>query len=134
MIQYEQLASEVSFRTSRSSGPGGQNVNKVESKVTLLWDIEASRLFTDLQKQMLKDALAKRTNALGVVSVDVSESRSQLENKQIAIQKLKALVLNALLPVKNRIPTKISKAKILARLDRKKIHAAKKSNRRWRME
>lgn len=134
MIRKEHLAAEMTYKTSRSSGPGGQNVNKVESKVTLIWNVDVSNVLSDVQKEIVKERLVNRMNAIGQLILEVSESRSQLENKQIAIDKLFLLLTNALRPTKKRIPTKVSKAKILARLDRKKQHAVKKSNRRWKPE
>ncbi|HMR18429.1 MAG TPA: alternative ribosome rescue aminoacyl-tRNA hydrolase ArfB [Sphingobacterium sp.] len=133
-IGLEELRKEVAFKTSRSSGAGGQNVNKVETKVTLLWDVTSSGLLSHDRKEILLEKLASRRNADGWIQLDVSETRSQLSNKDLAVEKLLVLVTQALKPNKKRIPTKISRAKILERLDRKKLHAAKKSDRRWRME
>ncbi|MBE8720169.1 alternative ribosome rescue aminoacyl-tRNA hydrolase ArfB [Sphingobacterium pedocola] len=134
MIHKDELVAELTYRTSRSSGPGGQNVNKVESRVTAIWHVEGSQLLSDVEKAIVEQRLAHRINALGMLSVDSSESRSQLENKELAVEKLVNLINIALRPVKKRIPTKISKAKVLERLDRKKKQAAKKKDRRWRLE
>lgn len=134
MVHKDELAAELSYRTSRSSGPGGQNVNKVESKVTAVWHVEGSQLLSDVEKAIVEQRLAHRINALGMLSMDSSESRSQLENKELAVEKLVNLINIALRPVKKRIPTKISKAKVLERLDRKKKQATKKKDRRWRLE
>ena len=125
---------ELTYRTSRSSGPGGQNVNKVESRVTAIWHVEGSQLLSDVEKAVVEQRLAHRINALGMLAVDSSESRSQLENKELVVEKLVNLVNNALRPIKKRIPTKISKAKVLERLDRKKRQANKKKDRKWRLD
>ncbi|WP_140937508.1 alternative ribosome rescue aminoacyl-tRNA hydrolase ArfB [Sphingobacterium lumbrici] len=134
MIYKDEVVTELTFKTSRSSGPGGQNVNKVESKVTAIWHVEESQLLSDVEKNTIKQRLVHRINALGMLIVDSSETRSQLENKELAVEKLMYLINNALRPVKKRIPTKISKAKVLERLDRKKKQATKKKDRKWRLE
>jgi len=134
MIHKDELVAELTYRTSRSSGPGGQNVNKVESRVTAIWHVEGSQLLSDVEKAVVEQRLAHRINALGMLAVDSSESRSQLENKELVVEKLVNLVNNALRPIKKRIPTKISKAKVLERLDRKKRQANKKKDRKWRLD
>lgn len=134
MIHKDELVAELTYRTSRSSGPGGQNVNKVESRVTAMWNVEGSQLLSEIEKAIVEQQLAHRINALGMLSVDSSESRSQLENKELVVEKLVNLVNNALRPIKKRIPTKISKAKVLERLDRKKRQANKKKDRKWRLD
>ncbi len=134
MVDRNTLLKELVFKTSRSSGAGGQHVNKVESKVTLLWDIHTSMLFSEREKQTLLYKLANRIQASGYLQMESSETRSQLQNKDIVLQRLINLVEEALVPSRKRIPTKIPRAKILARLDRKKQQSAKKADRRWRME
>lgn len=133
-IELEELSREVKFKTSRSSGAGGQNVNKVETKVTLLWAVADSVLLNDEQKQKLTAKLANRTNAEGLIQIDASETRSQLRNKEIALEKLSELIHEGLKPTKKRLLTKIPRAVVLDRLDRKKRQAKKKSDRRWRMD
>jgi ribosome-associated protein len=78
---------ELSFKTSRSSGAGGQNVNKVETSVTVLWKVDESEFFTDEQKDLIQDKLKNRINADGFLFLTVSESRTQLMNKNKAIEK-----------------------------------------------
>lgn len=133
-INLEELKREVVFKTSRSGGAGGQNVNKVETKVILLWNVDNSNIFTNIQKGIIQYKLAHRIHSDGLVQLEVSESRSQLVNKEIAVERLLELIVKALTPTKKRIPTKIPRAKILARLDRKTKQSEKKSSRRWRMD
>jgi ribosome-associated protein len=124
-----QLYRELKFETSRSGGKGGQNVNKVETKVDVLFDLEATELFTYYQKERLKRNLHNRISD-GVLRLSCSETRSQLRNKELAIERLKSLLEDALAVQKKRIPTKVSKGKKAARAKDKKAHKAKKENRR----
>lgn len=133
-LSVDLLKKELTFRTSRSRGAGGQHVNKVETKVTLIWDFEASQLISSEQKAIIAQVLSSRINADGHVQLDASETRSQITNKQLAIDKLIALLAQALRPSKKRIKTKIPRAVVLNRLERKKKQATKKADRRWKMD
>jgi ribosome-associated protein len=124
------LQKELTYKTSRSGGKGGQNVNKVSSKVELLFDVAASALFTDDEKTLLADKLQNRLNKDGLVQVICDEERSQYLNKEKAVERLIALFNRALHVQKARKPTKVSKAAKAARLDNKKKQSAKKKNRR----
>ncbi|MBS7564590.1 aminoacyl-tRNA hydrolase [Mucilaginibacter sp. Bleaf8] len=124
------LQKEVIYKTSRSGGKGGQNVNKVSTKVELLLDVAQSILFTDEQKALLTAKLQNRLNKDGYVQVISEEERSQLLNKDRALDKLFMLLVKALHQPRVRKPTKISKAAKAARLDSKRIQSLKKQLRR----
>jgi ribosome-associated protein len=124
------LQKETSYKTSRSGGKGGQNVNKVSSKVELLFSIGSSALFTDEEKQLLTEKLQSRFNKDGYVQVICDEERSQYLNKEKAVERLTSLLTKALQKPKLRKPTKVSKAVKAARLDSKKIQSVKKENRK----
>jgi ribosome-associated protein len=123
------LQKEINYKTSRSGGKGGQNVNKVSSKVELLFDVAGSGLFTDDEKLLLTGKLQNRLNKDGLVQVICDEERSQYLNKEKAVERLIALLGRALQVQKVRKPTKVSKAAKAARLDNKKRQSAKKENR-----
>ncbi|REC48039.1 alternative ribosome rescue aminoacyl-tRNA hydrolase ArfB [Chryseobacterium pennipullorum] len=126
------FSKELSFKTSRSSGAGGQNVNKVETAVTVLWKVDASGFFTDDEKILIQSKLKNRINAEGFLFMSVSESRTQLMNKNKAIEKITELVNKALIVPKKRTATKPSKAQKQKRLDNKKKLSDKKENRKFK--
>lgn len=124
------LQREVSYKTSRSGGKGGQNVNKVSTKVELLFPIAESALFTDEEKQRLQHKLQSRLNKDGYLQVICDEERSQLLNKEIAMERLLQLLTQALIIPKARKKVKLSRAQKEARLDAKKQVSAKKESRK----
>lgn len=126
----EELIKELTFKTSRSGGKGGQNVNKVSSKVELIFNINNSSLFNEEQKILMLQKLSGRLDSEGYLHIVSQEDRSQLMNKQRSILKLQALLLQALQVQKKRKPSKIPKAVIQKRLKEKSAIAAKKENRR----
>nr|WP_315026479.1 alternative ribosome rescue aminoacyl-tRNA hydrolase ArfB [uncultured Chryseobacterium sp.] len=126
------FSKELSFKTSRSSGAGGQNVNKVETAVTVLWNVGASGFFNDDEKALIQNKLKNRINADGFLFMTVSESRTQLMNKNNAIEKIMEIVDKALIIPKKRTATKPSRAQKQKRLDGKKKLSDKKENRRFK--
>ncbi|MFN3588481.1 MAG: alternative ribosome rescue aminoacyl-tRNA hydrolase ArfB [Spirosomataceae bacterium] len=123
--QLPDFSSELRITTSRSSGAGGQHVNKVETKVEIRWNVTASFWFTDEEKiKIQKFARGYLTTDTEIILV-CQETRSQLQNKRLGIQRLRHLVRQALQPVVERKPTTPTKSSIVARLKTKK-HAGEK--------
>ena len=123
---------ELSYKTTRSSGSGGQNVNKVETSVTVIWKVEDSTVFTESEKERILLKLKNKINAEGILQTTVSESRTQLQNKKNAIEKIQELVNKSLIVPKKRIATKPSRAKVEKRLESKKKLSEKKENRKFK--
>lgn len=121
LLNIPDLSSEFTFQSSRSSGPGGQNVNKVNSKVELRINIPNSSLLTDDQKQILLAKLTTKINGEGYLIIVSQRDRSQLVNKEDAIRKAYELIEKALRPVKKRKATKPSRSSIEKRLTEKRI-------------
>ncbi|MDR2802551.1 MAG: aminoacyl-tRNA hydrolase, partial [Prevotellaceae bacterium] len=117
---------ECTFRTARSSGKGGQNVNKVETKVILVFSVAASELFDENEKAALHQKLAARLTQKGMLQVSCDRERSQLKNKSIAVTRAIAILEKALQPVKPRRKTKPTKASVEKRLQDKLLLARKK--------
>lgn len=123
-----EILPELTFVTSRSSGPGGQNVNKVNSKVTLKWDLTNSSL-PAAQREVIQKKLHSRLTKDGVLIISAQDERSQLQNKEEVLSRLEELLMKAFTRKKARKPTQPRKAANQKRLQQKQRHGEKK---RWR--
>lgn len=128
-ITFSLIAHEVTFGTSRSSGPGGQNVNKVNSKVTLKFPIGSSNVLSEDEKQVVLRKLATRLTKEGVLILSSQDKRSQLLNKEAVVLKLEQLLSKALEKKKIRKKTRPTKGSVHDRMAGKKRHSEKK---KWR--
>lgn len=130
-MKLKELHKEVDYKTSRSSGAGGQNVNKVSTKVMLLFNVEGSEVLSQKEKEIINDKLSNRINSEGFLQLQCDETRSQLKNKEIVFSRLITMLQEVLKPVKKRKPSKPSKAAIQKRIDAKKKQSQKKDLRRF---
>jgi ribosome-associated protein len=131
--EIKSVLKHVQFKTSRSGGKGGQNVNKVESKVELVLDVNNTLAFTEEQRSIIQKKLTHKIDAEGFLHIVSQTERSQLGNKEKAITALRNLIKKAFQLVKVRKATKPSAAKKAARLQSKKIHSEKKAMRKIKL-
>jgi ribosome-associated protein len=129
-VNAEKLISEVSLKAIRSSGSGGQNVNKVSTKIELQFDVVNSLELNEDQKILVLENLNSRLTKNAILILQCDESRSQLKNKQLVIQRFLKLIEESLIIQKERIPTRTPKAVKRKRLKTKKQNAEKKANRK----
>ena len=121
---------EISFRFSRSGGPGGQHVNKTATKATLRFDLESSSALTDGQKARLRSRLASRIGADGILQVTCETGRSQRANRLEAIERFAVLLASALAPRRRRRPTGVPRKERRHRLQAKRRRGETKRGRR----
>ena len=126
----EKLLSEVSLKAIRSSGSGGQHVNKVATKIELQFDVANALELNEDEKALIIKNLNSKLTKNDILILQCSESRSQFKNKQLVKERFLTLIKDALIIQKKRIPTKISKSAKRKRLKNKKENAEKKEHRK----
>ncbi len=128
--KFEIPETEIRFSTSRGGGPGGQNVNKVETKVLAVWDFQGSRILNGAQKAILAEKMKNRINSLGQLYVQSQETRSQEANRRRATEVMNEIVNQALTILLKRKETKVPKREKRKRLEEKSHKSEKKELRR----
>ena len=129
-MDLSQLVNEIIYKAVRSSGSGGQHVNKVATKIELYFDIEASQFFNEEEKNRLREFLHNKLTKSGILILSCGETRSQLKNKNRVTKRFLELLEEGLKEEKERKPTKIPKAVKRKRLANKKRNSEKKANRK----
>lgn len=130
LVLKEDIIKELVFKASRSGGKGGQNVNKVSTRVEVFFHIPDSYFLNSLQKELLMERLGAKLSNEGVLRVVADKERSQLLNKELAINKLVQVLNRSLHTNPVRKPSKPSRSSITERLEVKNLQAIKKQNRR----
>ncbi len=128
-MNIENLIKELNFKFTRSSGAGGQHVNKVSTKVVLNFDVEKSKCLSEEEKELLLQKLENRISKERILSLSSGATRSQLKNKELVIKRFLHLIQRAITPSKKRKPTKRPKSANLIRLKKKKNLAERKQRR-----
>lgn len=129
-METEKIISELNFKAVRSSGAGGQNVNKVSSKVVLSFDLLNSKVLSEDEKLLLEQNLEPRLTNDKILILNCDEDRSQLKNKEIVIKRFVQIIKQALIVPKERKATKVPKSVIKKRIQNKRNISEKKQNRR----
>ncbi len=127
--EYKIPEKEIEFDFALSGGPGGQNVNKRATKVIAHWNVGASQVINEEQKQRIREYWANKINEKDEMVVIAQEERSQHQNRAVAIERLNNLVNTALIPQKERIPTQPTKSSVEKRIEEKKRVGEKKRGR-----
>ena len=129
-METDKILKELSFKAVRSSGPGGQNVNKVASKVVLTFDFNNSGALCEEQKVVIAKKWASRLTSEGLLILNCDEDRSQLKNKTIVVKRFLDLITKALIVPKKRKPTRIPKSAVEKRIKAKRYLSEIKQNRK----
>ena len=127
----EKLEREVNFSFARSSGPGGQNVNKVNSKAILAWDYQASQLISAHAKDRFPEIFEERISNDGIITISSDSFRDQSMNKSSCLEKLIKMIESAEFVPKKRRKTKPTRSSVEKRLNAKRSHSEKKNSRRF---
>jgi len=126
----ECLKREITFRTSRSSGPGGQHVNKTESRVELLWNLKQTACLNDQEKVLIRSRIGHRLKEDGTLVLASEKYRSQHRNREEVTERFLSLVQAGIRPVKKRKATKATRSSVERRIKQKKIRGDIKKSRR----
>jgi ribosome-associated protein len=129
-METDKIVSELNFKAVRSSGAGGQNVNKVSSKVVLTFDLNASRALSEEEKELLAAKLASKLSSENILTLNCDDDRSQLRNKDSVIKRFLELITKSLQVPKKRKATKIPRSVIEKRIKAKRTLSEIKQNRR----
>ena len=133
-IQNREFDKEFQFQASRSGGAGGQNVNKVSTKVELKFHVDNSSILTQEEKELILQKLTNRINSDGYLQVICQDERSQLKNKELCVKRFYELLRQALTRQKKRTASKPTRSSVKQRLDNKKRLAQKKANRNYKQD
>jgi len=131
ILKNRDFSEELTFQTTRSSGAGGQHVNKTETKVELRFNVSASHLLTEEEKNLLFKKASNYINNEGELILFSQKTRSQIANKEDVIKKFYMLLVKCLTPPKKRKPSQVPPQAKVERLKSKKIHTQKKANRKY---
>lgn len=130
MLNKNELFRELQFKATRSSGAGGQHVNKVSTKIELSFDLESSNVLTETQKTILKQKLASKLTKENVLILFCDETRSQHKNKELIVKRFFSLLEVSLKKTKKRKATRPTRAAIEKRIENKQHNSAKKALRK----
>jgi ribosome-associated protein len=124
---FRDFSKEFEFTATRSSGPGGQNVNKVNTKMELRFNVSASTLLSDYEKEIIREKMKSQLTTEGILIMNSQTERSQLQNKEKVIERFYLLINRALSPTKKRIQTKPTFTSTIKKLENKRKHSDKKA-------